>query len=86
MFQRWIFICRSFTKGNEENLRVKYVFFFNFQWILELVHFENQFSFSSFKICGFSLFNQILFSLVDISSAFHNSIWLNIKTKMCETV
>jgi len=34
----------------------------------------NQFSHSSFEIRGFSLFNQILLSLFDISSAFHNSI------------
>jgi len=34
---------------------------------------------------GFSHFNQILLSLFDISSAFHNSIWLNIKAKMCQT-
>jgi len=55
---------------------------------LELVHFEtlNQFSPSSFEICGFSPFNQILLSLFGISSAFHNNIWLNIKAKMCQTV
>jgi len=55
---------------------------------LELVHFEtlNQFSPSSFEIRGFSPFNQILLSLFDISSAFHNSIWFNIKAKMCQTV
>jgi len=43
---------------------------------LELVHFEtlNQFSHSSFKIRGFSHFNQILLGLFDISNTFHNSI------------
>jgi len=61
---------------------------FNFRLILELVHFEilYQFSPSSLEICGFNHFNQILLSLFDILSAFHNSIWLNIKTKMCQTV
>jgi len=55
---------------------------------LELVNFEtlDQSNPSSFEIHGFSPFNQILLSLFDISSAFHNSIWLNIKAKMCETV
>jgi len=33
-----------------------------------------------------SYFNQILLSLFDILNTFHNSIWLNIKTKMCQTV
>jgi len=37
----------------------------------------------SFEIHEFSPFNQILLSLFDISSVFHNSIWLNIKVKMC---
>jgi len=43
---------------------------------LKLVNFETfeQFSPLSLKICGFSPFNQILLSLFDISSAFHNSI------------
>jgi len=55
---------------------------------LELINFEtlNQFSHSSFEIRGFSPFNQILLSLFDISSVFHNSIWLKIKAKMCQTV
>jgi len=55
---------------------------------LELVDFEtlNQLSPSSFEIHGFSHFNQILLSLFDISSTFHNSIWLNIKAKICPTV
>jgi len=55
---------------------------------LELVHFEtlDQFSISSLETRGFSSFNQILLSLFDISSTFHNSIWLNIKTKMCQTI
>jgi len=38
------------------------------------------------SIRRFSHFNQILLSLFDISSVFHNSIWLNIKVKMCQTV
>jgi len=44
--------------------------------ILKLVHFKilNQFSSSSFKICEFNHFNQILLSLFDISNMFHNSI------------
>jgi len=46
----------------------------------------NQFSPSSFEIRGFSPFNQILLSLFNISNTFHNSIWLNIKAKMCQTV
>jgi len=39
---------------------------------LKLVHFEilDQFSHSSFEIREFSLFNQILLSLLNISSAF----------------
>jgi len=43
---------------------------------LELVYFETlkQFSHSSFEIREFSPFNQILLSLFDILSAFHNSI------------
>jgi len=56
---------------------------------LELVNFQtlDQFSPSFFKIRGFSYFNQILLSLFNISSAFHNSIWLkNIKTKICQTL
>jgi len=55
---------------------------------LELIHFEtlNQFSPPSFEIREFSHFNQILLSLFDILSAFHNSIWLNIKAKICQTV
>jgi len=50
---------------------------------LELVNFEtlDQFSYSFSEIRGFILFNQILLSLFGISIAFHNSIWLNIKTK-----
>jgi len=65
------------------NKMVKYVFL-----ILELVYFEtlDQFSHSSFKIHEFSHFNQILLSLFNISSTFYNSIWLNITTKMCQTV
>jgi len=38
------------------------------------------------KSTYFETFNQILLSLFDISSTFHNSIWLNIKAKMCEIV
>jgi len=55
---------------------------------LELVHFEtlDQFSPPSLEMRRFSPFNQILLSLFDISSAFHNSIWLNIKAKICQTV
>jgi len=43
---------------------------------LKLVNFEtlNQFNLSSFEIREFSHFNQIMLSLFDISSAFHNSI------------
>ena len=61
---------------------------FNFQWILELVNFEtlDQFSLSYFKIREFSHFNKILSNLFDILSAFHNSISLNIKIKLCKTV
>jgi len=33
----------------------------------------------------FNPFNQILLSLFDISSTFHNSIWLNMQ-KMCQTI
>ena len=48
---------------------------------MKLVYFKilDQFSLSSFEIHEFSSFNQILLSLFDISSVFHNSIWLNIK-------
>jgi len=55
---------------------------------LKLVHLKilNQFSSSSFEIREFSHFNQILLNLFDISSAFHNSISLNIKEKMCQKV
>jgi len=50
----------------------------NFKWILELVHFEilDQFSHSSFEIHGFSLFNQILLGLFDVSYAFQDCIWV----------
>jgi len=50
----------------------------NFQWILELIYFEtlNQFSLSSFEIRGFSLFNQILLGLFDVSYAFQDCIWV----------
>ena len=50
----------------------------NFQWILELVHFEtlNQFSPSSFEIRKFNLFNQTLLSLFDVSYAFQDCIWV----------
>jgi len=53
----------------------------HFSWILKLVHFEilDKFSPSFFEICEFISFNQFLLSLFDISSMFHNSIWLNIK-------
>jgi len=56
----------------------------NFQWILKLVHFEilDQFNHSYFKIRGFSSFNQILLNLF----VFDDSIWLNIKAKMCQTL
>jgi len=55
---------------------------------LKLFHFKifDQFSPSSFEIHRFSHFNQILLSLFNISNAFQNSIWLNIKTKICQTV
>jgi len=50
----------------------------NFQWILELVHFEtlNQFNPSSFEIREFSPFNQILSGLFDVSYAFQDYIWV----------
>jgi len=35
-----------------------------------------QFSPSSLEMCGFSHFYQILLSLSDVSSAFHDSIWI----------
>jgi len=62
--------------------------FLKCEWILKLVHFEilDQFSYSLIKILEFSHFNQILLNLFNISSVFHNSIWLNIKTKMCQTI
>jgi len=62
--------------------------FFNFYWNLKLVNFEilDQFSHSSFEIREFSHFNQILLCLFDISNTFHNSIWPNVKAKMCRTV
>jgi len=43
---------------------------------LELVHFKNfdPFSLSSFEICIFNHFNQILLSLFDILNAYHNNI------------
>jgi len=43
---------------------------------LELVHFEtlDQFSLSSFEICGFSPFNQILLDLFDVSYTFHDCV------------
>jgi len=67
--------------------RVKYVFGLFIFSDLELVNFKilDQFSHSSFEIRGFSHFNQILLILVDISNAFHNSIWLT-KAKMCQTL
>ena len=77
---RWIYSIK---------IRVKYVFFsFNFQWILKLVHFKilDQFSHLSFEIREFNSFNQILLTLFDISSAFHNGIWLNIKAQMCQII
>jgi len=42
---------------------------------LKLVYFKtlDKFSLLSFEICEFNHFNQILLSLFDISSAFHNS-------------
>jgi len=46
----------------------------------------DQFSHSFFEIREFSPLNQILLSLFDILSVFHNSIWLNIKAKMCQTI
>jgi len=44
---------------------------------LKLVHFKtlDQFSSLSFKIRGFSSFNQILLGLFDVSYAFQNCIW-----------
>jgi len=50
----------------------------NFQWILELVHFEtlDQFSHSSFEIREFSPLNQILLSLFNVSYAFQDCIWI----------
>ena len=45
---------------------------------MELVHFEtlDQFSTSSFEICEFSPFNQILLDLFDVSYAFYDCIWV----------
>jgi len=34
----------------------------------------------------FSHFNQILLSLFDVSSTFHDSIQVNMEAKMCQTV
>jgi len=34
----------------------------------------------------FSPFNQILLSLFDIAKTFYDNIWVNIETKMCQTV
>jgi len=55
---------------------------------LELVYLKtlNQFNHSYLKICGFSHFNQILLNLFNISFAFYNNIWFNIKTKMCQII
>jgi len=55
---------------------------------LKLVYFEilDQFSPLFFKIREFSYFNPILLNLVGISKVFHNSIWLNIKAKICQTI
>jgi len=52
--------------------------FFNFKWILECVYFEilDQFSPSFFEIRGFSLFNQILIGLFDVSYTFQDCIWV----------
>jgi len=45
---------------------------------LKLFHFETlkQFSHSSFKIRGFSPFNQILEGLFNVSYAFQDCIWV----------
>jgi len=46
--------------------------------MLELVHLEtlDQFSISSFEICEFSHFNQILLCLFDVSYVFQDCIWV----------
>ena len=45
---------------------------------MELVHFKtfDQFSSSSFEISGFSLFNQILLGLFDVSYVVKDCIWI----------
>ena len=50
----------------------------NFRWILKLVHFKilDQFSHSSFEICEFNSFNQILLGLFDVSYGFQDCIWV----------
>jgi len=75
-------------QGHTNFIGLNMFLFFNLQWNLELVYFKilDQFNYSSIKICEFNLFNQILLSLFDISSVFYNSIWLNIKVKMCQTI
>ena len=58
-------------------IRVKYVFgpsSLSEIWVQSLIKTFDQFSPSSFKMYEFSPFNQILLSLSDISSAFHDSI------------
>jgi len=45
-----------------------------------------QFSPSTSKLRGFSPFNQIVLSLVDVSNVFHDSFLDNIQAKMCQTV
>jgi len=58
-------------------IRVKYVFglsSFSEFWNYSLIKILYQFSPSSFKMREFSHFNQILLSLFDVSSTFHDSI------------
>jgi len=59
--------------------RVKYVFYpssCNEIWNWSIFKIFDQFSPSFLEMYGFSHFNQMLWSLSNISSAFHNSIWI----------
>jgi len=45
-----------------------------------------EFSSSFLKMRGFRPSYQSLLSLFDILNSFYNNIWVNIETKMCQTV
>ena len=45
-----------------------------------------QFSFSTFRYDGFSPLIIFLLILFEVSNAFHDRIWLNIETKMYQTM